>query len=285
MAQMLKFNDENVTALEMNEDRKEEQKRQAKNQEEVKEIRKKVNERQLDDDDKKQEQNKDKPGNELDAAGHVHQKAQQQGSDENMKPTILREQNNPHAKVWSNDPNKPFADQWGPSPNDQEVHNTSNTVEPNQADSQVKHNEHHHHRRLQDQPSSFNRTFESTISDLKQVFDTTDDSQSVTSKLQHPFPLDPVPPEDLVWTFQLKAIKYILIAGAVCYIAGRFHFGIIMGIVISIFFAWAYWNLGTTAKEGLDWQLEKIQSMKTVSFSSLYLFLHVSNIIIIVVYF
>lgn len=274
MASLVQFNEPSPQGVGMPEAPQEEIQRQKENEKEVEKIQSKYNTNNTDE-NKAKEMMQEKPGNTLDASGHVH--ADYGKDDSNKKPegkgVFPEHQSNPDANVWSNDPNDPFADQWKPTtlPKDQQVGNES-----------APHNHHHHdnlerrdskypkHRRLGSQSSAFNRTFESTMTELKTIFNTTDDGAPLNdlhrSKLSNPTPLMPVQPDELVKNLQIKALKYIIIACVICYIMGRYRFGYILGTVMIGLCAWAYWNLGRVSSKGLEWQLEKQENMTTVSY-------------------
>ena len=273
MADVVKFNSEKQPALEMTEAPTEERERQQENKEEIQRIQEKGHVQ--DKESHALAEKKEKaPGNTLDASGNVHIQSQHDLTQhEKEAPNILPKQSNPHTHVWSNNPNDTFADQWGPAmqnatsskkqPNEQpiDIKEEGNVV--NDTD-HVKKNRHH---RLGSQSSDLNRTFESTMTDLKNIFDTSDESfphEKDHHKLENPTPLNPIQPDELIWNLQIKAIKYILVACVVCYLAGRLRIGYIMGIVIISLCAWAYWNLGRTSSAGLEWQLEKQENMKSV---------------------
>lgn len=269
MADIIKFNTEEQPALEVNEAPTEEKERQQENKQEIKHIQKKghVQDTESQTLEKKE---KDTPGNTLDASGNVRAKSPHDTSEQHHDAAILPEHSNPHAKVWSNDPNEPFADQWAPG-----INNNNNIKdEPESYDTKEEpvvndpdHTKKSRHHRLGSQSSDLNRTFESTMTDFKNIFNTSDESfphQKDHHKLANPTPLNPIKPNELIWNLQIKAIKYILVACLICYLAGRLKIGYVMGTVIIGMCAWAYWNLGRTSSEGLDWQLEKQENMKTV---------------------
>lgn len=269
MADVVKFNSEEQPALEMTEAPTEERERQQENKEEIKHIQEKGHVQDTETQALEEKEEK-APGNTLDASGNVHVQSQhdlnqQQKGDVN----ILPEQSNPHTHVWSNDPNDTFADQWGPAMGnaDPNTKQPTDIKEEEFVANDTDHSKKSRHHRLGSQSSDLNRTFESTMTDLKNIFDTSDESfpqEKDHHKLEHATPLKPIQPDELVWNLQIKAIKYILVACLVCYLAGRLRFGYIMGAIIISLCAWAYWNLGRTSSAGLEWQLEKQENMKSV---------------------
>ncbi|CAO0791446.1 unnamed protein product [Mucor circinelloides] len=263
MADIVKFNSEDQPALEVTEAPQEERERQQENQQEIEHIQKKTH-AQDSETQALQEEKEKAPGNVLDASGHVHTESQQEASETHHEGGILPEQSNPHAHVWSNDPNEPFAGQWAPSmTKEPETYDSKEEPVANDAD----HSKKSRHYRLGSQSSDLNRTFDSTMTDLKNIFNTSDEEfphEKDHHKLNNPTPLKPIQPDELIWNLQIKAIKYILVASLICYLVGRLRFGYIMGIIIICLCAWAYWNLGRTSATGLEWQLEKQENMKTL---------------------
>ncbi|KAI9033622.1 hypothetical protein CLU79DRAFT_882763 [Phycomyces nitens] len=77
-------------------------------------------------------------------------------------------------------------------------------------------------------------------------------------KLKFPLPLKPTSPAELIEGFESIVSKYILAGGMICYLFGRMHFGLFFGLLAIAGSALAYWVVGTESKEGLDWQLEKL---------------------------
>ncbi|KAL9556559.1 hypothetical protein MBANPS3_001819 [Mucor bainieri] len=265
MADIVKFNSEDQPALEMTEAPQEERERQHENQQEIEHIQKKAHVQDTETQALQEEKEK-APGNVLDASGHVHTESQQGTSEAHQREGgVLPEQSNPHAHVWSNDPNEPFAGQWAPSMTKEP--DTYDTKEEQPIANDADHSKKGRHHRLGSQSSDLNRTFESTMTDLKNIFNTSDEGfphEKDHHKLHNPTPLTPIQPDELIWNLQIKAIKYILVACLVCYLVGRLRFGYIMGIIIISLCAWAYWNLGRTSSAGLEWQLEKQENMKTL---------------------
>ncbi|KAI8979253.1 hypothetical protein BDF20DRAFT_974130 [Mycotypha africana] len=256
MADTVKFHSENEPALQVNESPNEETERKQENMQEIKNIQQK-NQTTSEEQKEKQEEHKN-PGNTLDASGNVHTqsetelKQEQQQKNKETGNAILPEQAD-HQHVWSNNPDEPYAKQWAPTMN--EPPQGMNDARQNSLDMAAP-------RRRSSQSSLLDRT----MTDLKTIFDTSDQS-SITSKksrLHHSTPLEPVQPEDLVWNLQIKALKYIIVASVVCYLVGRWKYGIIFGFLLICFCAWAYWNLGRTSSEGLQWQLEKQEGLKTL---------------------
>ncbi|KAK4515667.1 3-isopropylmalate dehydrogenase [Mucor velutinosus] len=266
MADIVKFNSEDQPALEMKEAPHEEKERQQENQQEIEHIQKKAHVQETESQVLQEEKEK-APGNVLDASGHVHTEPQKDASEAHQHEggNVLPEQSNPHAHVWSNDPNEPFAGQWAPSMTKEP--DTYDTKEEQPTANAADHSKQRRHHRLGSQSSDLDRMFESTMTDFKNIFDTSDESfpqQKDHHKLHNPTPLHPIQPDELIWNLQIKAIKYILVASLVCYLVGRLRFGYIMGIIIISLCAWAYWNLGRTSSAGLEWQLEKQENMKTL---------------------
>lgn len=266
MADIVKFNSEDQPALEVTEAPQEERERQQENQQEIEHIQKKAHVQDTETQALQEEKEK-APGNVLDASGHVHAEPQQSASEAHQQEGggVLPEQSNPHAHVWSNDPSEPFAGQWAPSMTKEP--DAYDTKEEQPIANDADHSKKSRHHRLGSQSSELNRTFESTMTDLKNIFNTSDEGfphEKDHHKLHNPTPLNPIQPDELIWNLQIKAIKYILVASLVCYLVGRLRVGYIMGIVIICLCAWAYWNLGRTSSAGLEWQLEKQENMKTV---------------------
>ncbi|KAG2204704.1 hypothetical protein INT47_012000 [Mucor saturninus] len=249
---------------EMQEAPAEEIERQKENVKEINKIEEKYD--ATDEDNKKMEEKMEKaPGNTLDASGNVHANVKD-ATDHHKEPFVLPDHNNPHAKMWSNNPNDNFADQWKPTalPKEEQVGNAN---APNPQD-HLEHRQQANHRPLGEQPIEFNNTFESTMTELRNIFNTTDEGAPINedhkSKLNNPTPLMPVQPDELIKNLQIKAIKYILVACCICYAFGKFNFGYISGLCMIGICSWAYWNLGRITSRGLEWQLEKQESMKTL---------------------
>lgn len=120
-----------------------------------------------------------------------------------------------------------------------------------------------------------------------------DENEEVTSwkspNLKYRQPLKPASPDSVVFHLQRKALKYIVMSCAVCYLFGKLNLGWIAGLLsilggnlrvhLSIWWidtyvimtkifiilgAFAWWRLGTETKEGIEWQIEKDEAMKTV---------------------
>ncbi|KAI9322715.1 hypothetical protein BX666DRAFT_1848608 [Dichotomocladium elegans] len=83
-------------------------------------------------------------------------------------------------------------------------------------------------------------------------------------KLFYPLPLQPAEPAQLVRGLQLNALKHVVLGGIACYILGRLHAGFYLGLVGIGSCIAAYWIFGTETREGLDWQLEKLEGAKTL---------------------
>lgn len=255
-----------VQGLEMQEDHNEEIDRQKENMKEIDKVQSKYD---TNTGDKKMKEKMQKaPGNTLDASGHIHANVKDEyESKKSAEPGVLPEHSNPHAKVRSNDPNDNFADQWKPTalPKEEQVRN-DNASNPQD---HLEHRQNVKHQPLNSQPTEFNRTFESTMTELRNIFDTTEYGAPINedhkSKLSNPTPLLPIQPDELIKTLQIKAIKYIIIACCICYIVGKFNLGYIFGLCMIGLSSWAYWNLGRISSRGLEWQLEKQENMKTVS--------------------
>lgn len=271
MADMVKFDAPNSQGMEIREAPQEEIKRQEENEKEIEKIQSKYNTNSEDQD--LREKMQEAPGNTLDASGHVHGKEYDRKNNEDEHKGVLPEESDPHAKVWSNNPNDNFADQWRPTtlPKEQQVGNDGTDNPDDQGENNVSRrnslNKAKHHK-FGEQPSAFNRTFESTMTELRNIFDTTEEGAAINeahkSKLSNPTPLLPIEPNELITNLQLKALKYIIVACFICYFVGRFKFGYIFGAIIITLCAWGYWNLGRVSSKGLEWQLEKQDSMKTL---------------------
>ncbi|KAI8375545.1 hypothetical protein BD560DRAFT_392622 [Blakeslea trispora] len=268
MASVVKYNSVGQTTHEMGTTSELENVQREKNEKEIEEIEAKNNV-QSDAEEKHQEiENKKHPGNEIDASGRVFSKSQSFENEANDDK--INEQNS-----LSNNQNE--------APMNVQQQNVANSLKKGQlrrSDS-LGSNRHLHrrhstsssfrasrrpqHRRLGSQPSTFNQTFESTMSNLGTIFNPTDpDIDNHAAKIKRPMPLKPVSPDDIVYGLQLQAMKYIIVACFVCYLLGRLRFGYVIGIMIIGLCAWSYWNLGQTVVEGLEWQLEKIENMKTL---------------------
>lgn len=254
MADLVKFNDPPLQAVDphaaahTSESQQEpgyemqvETERQKENKKEIDKIQEKHN--ATDDYNKKMEEKMQKaPGNILDASGDVH------------------------ANVKDEHKNNNSADKWKATalPKEEQVVNTN---APNPQD-HLEHRQQANHRPLGEQPIQFNNTFDSTMTELRNIFNTTDEGASINgdhiSKLSNPTPLIPVRPDELIKNLQIKAIKYIMVACCICYVIGRFNFGYVFGLCMIGLCSWAYWNLGRITSRGLEWQLEKQESMKTV---------------------
>jgi hypothetical protein len=269
MTDTIKFNSEDIPALEMPEGPREERKRQEENKEEIKNIQEKCH---TSTDSKEQDMEKkeeEAPGNRLDAAGQVHVDSKPQETNNELDRGVLPEQTDPNAKVWSNDPNEPFADQWRPTalsnePQLQDQRDTASSRRSSIASSSAD-KTHRSHHSAGSQTSEFNPTFESTMSDIKSIFNSSDANfEDKQPKLHNPTPLNPVQPDELIYNLQITAIKYIVVACSICYLLGRLRFGYIIGSIAIGSCAWAYVNLGRVSAGGLEWQLEKQENMKTV---------------------
>ncbi|GAA5800941.1 hypothetical protein HPULCUR_006381 [Helicostylum pulchrum] len=278
MADTVNFNDptqkgmptqSRTQPMETQEAPSEEIERQKRNEREINKIQKKY---QKDDDKQEEELMQKAPGNTLDASGHVHANPEHDPHEKTEPQGVLPDNSDPHAKVWSNDPNDNFADQWKPTalPTQDQV-GADNTPNPQTQPEQLERRhsaKHHKHQPLGQQPLEFNRTFESTMSDLRDIFNTTEEGAGINdlhrSKLNNSTPLVPVKPDELIKGLQIKAIKYIVVACVLCYLVGRYKFGYIFGACLIVFCSWAYWNLGRVASRGLEWQLEKQENMKTL---------------------
>ncbi|CEP06852.1 hypothetical protein [Parasitella parasitica] len=255
MADIVKFNSEEQSAMEMTEAPAEEKERQHENKQEINEIQNKAHVQKTESQEL-QEKKAEAPGNTLDASGQVHGKRPEEYHHEGILPG----HSDPHAKVWANDPNE----ERGPSLSDNSWQEpASDGIKNEPVANQTRHGRH----RLGSQSSELASTFESTMTDLKNIFNTSDEAfahEKDHHKLENPTPLNPIQPDELIWNLQIKAIKYILVACLVCYLAGRLRVGYTMGMLIIGLCAWAYWNLGRTSSAGLEWQLEKQENMKTL---------------------
>jgi Ca2+-dependent lipid-binding protein len=270
MTDIVKFDAPASQGMEMPEEPREEMKRQEENEKEINKIQSKYD---TNTDDKDLEEKMQKaPGNTLDASGHVHVKTEEEKQPAEAEG-VLHNESDPHAHVWSNDPNDNFADQWKPTalPKEQQVGNDSapNPQEQEQNLSRRNSANNPKHHKFGSQPNAFNDTFASTMTELRNIFDTTEDGAAINeahkSKLSNPTPLLPIEPSELIKNLQIKAVKYIIVACFISYFMGRFRFGYIIGTIIISLCAWGYWNLGRVSSKGLEWQLEKQESMKSVS--------------------
>lgn len=292
MADIVNFNEPSkqgvrTLPMEYEEAPNEEIQRQQENKKEINKIQDKYNATDTEE-QKEDEAMKNAPGNTLDASGQVHANPKNDDHRKAEGQGVLPNANDPHAKVWSNDPNDNFADKWKPT-NLPQQDQVGNDNRPNPTDddlSQHPHTSHHHkHQPLGSQPNEFNETFESTMSELRNIFDTTEDGAGINdlhkSKLNNPTPLVPIKPDELIQGLQIKAIKYIAVACTLAYLLGRFNFSYTSGICSIIFSAWAYWNLGRVASKGLEWQLEKQENMKTVKKKMAFFYLPFYNVLYI----
>ncbi|KAI9252998.1 hypothetical protein BY458DRAFT_522442 [Sporodiniella umbellata] len=228
----------NSSSLEMEETNEEERIRQEKNKEEIDLIQ----ERASQDEEKRKENERkrkaeNKPGTLLDASGRAHLKNPEDQVYKDEKQ-ILPERGEPNAKFWAGSEGKgPF------------------DTSPEQSDRR------HQLSRI---PSFAGSTF----SDVKSVFSVKNTSGpqpiSPRRKLRHSTPLHPTQPDVLVEQIQIKTMKYVIVTCSLCYIIGRLNFGIILILMVIGFSAWTYWNLGQTSSNGLEWQLEKQESVKTL---------------------
>ncbi|KAJ2959007.1 hypothetical protein NQZ79_g5470 [Umbelopsis isabellina] len=95
-----------------------------------------------------------------------------------------------------------------------------------------------------------------------------DENEEVTSwkspNLKYRQPLKPASPDSVVFHLQRKALKYIVMSCAVCYLFGKLNLGWIAGLLSILGGAFAWWRLGTETKEGIEWQIEKDEAMKTL---------------------
>ncbi|OAD77023.1 hypothetical protein PHYBLDRAFT_165522 [Phycomyces blakesleeanus NRRL 1555(-)] len=83
-------------------------------------------------------------------------------------------------------------------------------------------------------------------------------------KLNFPVPLKPTSPAELIEGFESIVSKYILVGGMICYFFGRLSIGLFFGFLAIAGCALAYWVVGTESKDGLDWQLEKLDGASTL---------------------
>ncbi|CEJ04745.1 hypothetical protein RMCBS344292_18699 [Rhizopus microsporus] len=236
----------------MEETGRDEKERQEKNKKDLGEIQDKAHtSKDAQEENTEAEKAQQKPGTFLDASGQAHPNTEK--PPEHEEKQVFPEQHDPNAKVWSNpeDSNEENAP-WKPNVHPSDG-NTDNHIQKNAMDN----------RQLYREPS----IVESTVSDIKTIFDTDDTEYrraSPKQKLKHATPLHPTQPDVLIEQLQIKALKYIIIACFICYVVGRFKYGIFFGFTIIGLCAWAYWNLGRTSSDGLEWQLEKQENMKTL---------------------
>lgn len=272
MTDTIKFNSEDVPALEIPMDPREEKLRQNENKEEIQHIQEKfyTNTDSQEEDLRKKEQ--ETPGNILAASNQEHIRPEPQGKTDNeLGHHVLSEETEPDVKVGLNGPNERLAEQWTPTvaPNeprnnppydqDQETNSRYSNMASGSEDTT-----HYKHDNLEKRSSNFDPTFESTIADLKAVFNSSDTSSGDKDRLSNPTPLKPIQPTELIYNLQIKAIKYIVVACFICYLLGRMRFGYTFGLLIIGLCVWTYWNIGRTSAGGLEWQLEKQENMKTV---------------------
>ncbi|KAI9259291.1 hypothetical protein BY458DRAFT_517379 [Sporodiniella umbellata] len=226
-----------TSSLEIEETKEEERSRQEKNLKDVRAIKQssKPNE-DIQEENHHKKEVEEKQTTLLDGSGQAHTKHAGEPAPQDEKKVL---------------PNKSGAKKaWGNNAGEE-------TVNPHKTDN-------HHsmdHRKLSNQ-SAF---FDSTISDLKTVFNTHDtEPDHAKRKQSHDIPLKSAAPDTLIWQLQVKGLKYIGITCVVCYIVGRFGFGILSGSIMVGMCAWTYWNLGKTSSEGLQWRLEKQENMKSL---------------------
>ncbi|KAG0793074.1 hypothetical protein G6F21_003887 [Rhizopus arrhizus] len=202
------------------------------------------------EENRRKDKAENKTGTLLDPSGNVHSVNSSEPVHQNEKQ-VFPEKGNPNTSVWANPNNE--HESVAPWESDAKTGgNTDNHVQSNTMD----------HRRLSRQPS----VIESTVSDIKSIFSTddTEPSHHPKQKLKHETPLHATQPDVIIEQLQIKAIKYIIVACFVCYVIGRFKYGLASGFIMIGLCAWTYWNLGRTSSEGLEWQLEKQENMKTL---------------------
>ncbi|KAI8377186.1 hypothetical protein EDC96DRAFT_494795 [Choanephora cucurbitarum] len=268
MASVVKYNSVGQTTHEMGIDSPHENMQREKNKVEIHEIEEKNNVKSDAEEKHQEDELKKNPGNEIDGSGRVYSKLQPSETEVNYDNMIEQDNvdnNQNKAPVNLQQQNVSQSFDKGPlrrtssstsSRHPRRRHSTSSTLRASRRPQQ---------RRLGSQPSLFNQTFESTLSNINTIFNPTDpDVDNHEAKIKRPMPLKPVSPDDIVYGLQLQAMKYIIVACFVCYLLGRLRFGYIIGMLIIALCAWSYWNLGQTVAEGLEWQLEKIENMKTL---------------------
>ncbi|KAG1048652.1 hypothetical protein G6F43_008976 [Rhizopus delemar] len=233
--------------LELEETVMEEERRKERNKEDVELIKKDASKNKDTEENKRKQDAENKPGTLLDASGGAHLKNAEEPINAN-EARIFPERGDPNVKVWSN---PEYAnDSAAPrKPNVEFDRNNDKHVQPNTMDN----------RQLSREPS----VIESTFSDVRSIFSADGtESRHPKKKKKHATPLHPTHPEVLIEQLEIKAIKYIIITCFFSYILGRFEYGLISGLIMISFCAWAYWNLGKTSSKGLEWQLEKQENMK-----------------------
>ncbi|KAI7871162.1 hypothetical protein BDF14DRAFT_1878550 [Spinellus fusiger] len=78
-------------------------------------------------------------------------------------------------------------------------------------------------------------------------------------KLSFPQPLDPMPLSEMMKGLETTALKYMLWGGILCYLIGRAHFGMALGLLVIGGCVMAYKVVSTESMKGLEWQREKVQ--------------------------
>lgn len=72
-------------------------------------------------------------------------------------------------------------------------------------------------------------------------------------------------PVKLVRNIEFKALVFIVSLCAVCFLLGRWNFGVLILIATVTAASCAYWYLGRQTDAGSDWRLDKQKNLKTVS--------------------
>ncbi|KAI8327289.1 hypothetical protein EDC96DRAFT_532234 [Choanephora cucurbitarum] len=234
MASVVKYNSVGQTTHEMGIDSPHENMQREKNKVEIHEIEEKNNVKS--DAEESIKKNGKKPGNEIDGSGRVYSKLQPSETEVNYDNMIEQDNVDNNQNKAPVNLQQQITSSSTSSRHPRRRHSTSSTLRASRRPQQ---------RRLGSQPSLFNQTFESTLSNINTIFNPTDPD----------------------FGLQLQAMKYIIVACFVCYLLGRLRFGYIIGMLIIALCAWSYWNLGQTktlytsegeSVEWLNYMIEKL---------------------------
>ncbi|KAI8391836.1 uncharacterized protein BYT42DRAFT_543323 [Radiomyces spectabilis] len=200
------------------------------------------------------------PNNTLDASGHVYQ-ASESSSDQSTDHTS--DHSNRHSNI-SNDQKDSFEEAF-PNTNAYAGGETGeNRIKERTDDAELK-----SENPDPTDPLAKDREFRqlhlnTNVHEDKDNNSDTTGSPKRSPKLSYPLPLEPTDPDTLIKGLELNALKYIVVACFVCYLCGRFRFGIFFGLLTIAGGAMAFWILGQETKKGLEWQLEKQEGMRTL---------------------
>ncbi|KAI7902890.1 uncharacterized protein BX663DRAFT_508770 [Cokeromyces recurvatus] len=300
MSSFVKYNSEDQTKMEMGQDPKKERGKQEENKQEMEHIKEKRNANKNEKDEEMKDEMKKRPGNTLDASGHVHTKnedpnrlqndselnaytSQQERLGDQQAPNLqqsnLQQKNSQQFNLEQfNDRHYDVEHPTAQQPIDQPQVNQQSIAQqpmdqkpinqyPTSGEQETITTRPENHR-VSTNPSPFNQTFDSALSGFNDIFNTADPSMDKQrqpgTKLNNTTPLEPISPNDLVWNLQLKALKYIFISCLVSYLLGKWRFSITIGVLSIITCGWAYWNLGKESSDAVEWQIEKEENMRTL---------------------